>query len=63
MTHIYARRGRYSTEVIQALIACRGAEHEPEMRPVLISDLRPGMVIADDLVSQSGAVVIKAARR
>lgn len=52
------RSGQYEPEVLQALIAIRGAEQVLEVTELPASHLRIGMILAEDFKTQSGVLLV-----
>jgi response regulator RpfG family c-di-GMP phosphodiesterase len=53
---LLARAGEYDPQVIRALT--QSFEVAPEVRPVFIRELKEGMVLDEDIVTQSGNVLV-----
>jgi response regulator RpfG family c-di-GMP phosphodiesterase len=52
------RVSQYAPEVLQALVAARGREHASEVRELPASELRSGMVLAQDVKLPSGVLLV-----
>ncbi|MBI2567414.1 MAG: response regulator [Candidatus Schekmanbacteria bacterium] len=53
-----SRAGQYASDVLQALIAIRGTDEFADVREVSTDNLRVGMVLAEDVKMQGGALFV-----
>jgi response regulator RpfG family c-di-GMP phosphodiesterase len=58
LSHMLSRPGDYDPDVLNALTTLIGRENAFEIREVTIVDLAPGMVLAEDLYSDGGLLLL-----